>query len=713
MEQHIHCTTEKIVFKSDENGFAVIRCRDDLSGDLFNAVGIVPDARQGRTLDLEGEWKEHPRYGRQFSIASYQEVLPSTTEGIEMYLASGQIKGIGPSVAKRIVQRFGEETFHIIETTPERLIEVPGIGRTKIEGVKKSWRDTRAIRDLIIFLQEYNISTAFASKIFNTYGPGSVDLLKENPYRLADDIWGIGFQKADAMAVQMGYALDSPHRLQSGLLYTLTALTEQGHCFAVRDQLVQAGAKLMRVSESLLLNTLDEMVQTEDIVADGEDGSYIYLPAFYNAEHGAARRLCTINETNASIKAHTLRLDEQLNSANGFEYDEIQLGAIKTATRSKITVLTGGPGTGKTTTALGIITAFRNAGAHILLAAPTARAAKRLSEATGMQATTIHRLLEANPQDGYQRNSENPLTGDVLILDECSMIDLTLMYNLLKAVPDTMTIVMIGDADQLPSVGSGNVLQDIIASEIFPVIHLTHIYRQSQDSRIITNAHLINHGEFPDISVKDSDFVFLERDGAEAAAQTVVSLFRTKFLTQYFDIESSEIQVLSPMKKGVAGVVNLNQQLQAVINPAGRGIRRGELEFRVGDKVMQMKNDYDKSVFNGEIGIIDYVDVEGKCLSVRFDDHTVEYDASDLSELSLAYATTIHKAQGCEYPVVIMVLLKEHHIMLQRNLLYTGITRGKKKVILVGSKEALAIAVQNVDNSKRNTLLCERLRRLA
>ena len=710
--EHICCTTEKIVFKSDETGFSVIRCRDEHSEEVFNAVGIIPDARQGCTLSLDGDWKEHPRYGKQFSVTSYQEILPSTTEGIEKYLASGQIKGIGPAVAKRIVQHFGEVTFRIIESTPERLMEIPGIGRARIEDIKRSWRDTGAIRDLIIFLQEFNISTTFATKIYNAYGPCSVDLLKEKPYRLADDIWGIGFQKADAMAAKLGYAPDSPYRLRSGLKYALTLLVDQGHCFAIRDQLVKAGTELMGVSDSLLLDALDEMVQAEDIVEGGEHGEYIYLPAFYCAEHGIARRLCTINASNASVAVNTEGLSEQLNADTGI-YDEIQLDAISTAVHNKITVLTGGPGTGKTTTALGIITAFRNADARILLAAPTARAAKRLSEATGMTAKTIHRLLEASPQEGYRRNSDNPLTGDVLILDECSMIDLILMYNLLKAVPDAMTIVMIGDVDQLPSVGAGNVLRDIIASERFPVIHLTHIYRQAQESRIVTNAHLINHGEFPDISVKDSDFVFLERDGAEAAAQTVVSLFRTNFLTHYFDIVSSEIQVLSPMKKGLAGVINLNQQLQAVINPAGRGIRRGEIEYRVGDKVMQMKNDYDKTVFNGEIGIIDYVDVEGKCLSVRFDDHTVEYDANDLSELSLAYATTIHKAQGCEYPVVIMILLTEHHIMLQRNLLYTGITRGKKKVILVGSQEALAIAVQNVDNSKRNTLLCERLRRMA
>ncbi len=732
--EHLRCVVERITYQNTQNGYSVIKCRAKGYQDLVTVVGSMPDVHVGSVLYLGGSWRIDGRYGRQFAMETFEETLPATVYGIEKYLGSGLVKGVGPKFAGRIVRQFGADTLNVIEEAPDRLLEVPGIGRVRVERIKKSWQEQKEIKNIMLFLQGHDVSTSHATKIFKTYGSESIKIVQENPYRLADDIWGIGFRTADTIAEKMGFGHEKYARLRSGILYTLNRLSDEGHCYATRDMLVKTGAELLSVEEDLLNITLDEMIRVEDVITqpvplpeDAKDGDIpekaIYLPPFYFAEVGTAKRLSAIYTNTGGIHADTAGLSARISLRTGMQYDDIQMQAILSAVQSKILVLTGGPGTGKTTTTLGIITAFREAGAKILLAAPTGRAAKRLSEATGLEAKTIHRLLEVKPPEGYQRNEENPLEGDVLIVDECSMIDLLLMYNLLKAVPDAMTLILVGDIDQLPSVGAGNVLRDIIESDRFPVVRLTRIFRQASESRIIMNAHRINAGKMPDIrNGAKSDFFFMDVEAqlqkkglepesgllAEKAATIITELVSTK-LSRYYRTPPSEIQVLTPMQRGVVGAANLNQLLQQALNPGETGLRRGGFIFRPHDKVMQIRNNYDKEVFNGDIGVVESVDMEDRELYVRFDDRTVTYDVSELDELVLAYAATIHKSQGSEYPIVVIPVLMNHYVMLQRNLIYTGITRAKKILVLVGTKKALAYAVRNVTVSRRNTLLRERL----
>ena len=668
-------------------------------------------------------------------METFEETLPATVYGIEKYLGSGLVKGIGPKFAKRIVQKFGKDTLEVIETYPDKLLEVYGIGQTRVNRIKKSWQEQKEIKNIMLFLQGHDVSTSHATKIYKTYGDKSIEVVQENPYRLADDIWGIGFKTADTIATKLGFGHEKYVRLRSGMLYTLNQLSDDGHCYATRDMLLKTGAEMLDVEDSLLSMALDEMIRAEDVIIEDIPAKEeevpkekaIYLPPFYYSEVGVARRLNDILHNTGGIRINPEGLPQRIQQKTGMRYDEVQMQGIMAAVTSKILVLTGGPGTGKTTTTLGIITAFREAGASILLAAPTGRAAKRLSEATGMETKTIHRMLEAKPPEGYKRNDENPLEGDVLIVDECSMIDIMLMYNLLKAIPDTMTVILVGDIDQLPSVGAGNVLRDIIDSGCFPVVRLTRIFRQAQASRIIMNAHRINHGKMPDISNgKQTDFFFIDMDKeaqkrgikqddtallSEEAAKEIVALVGSK-LPRYYRIPPREIQVLTPMQRGVVGATSLNQSLQAAINPGDMGLKRGGFLFKAQDKVMQIRNNYDKDVYNGDIGVVGSVDMEDRSLVVIFDGKEVEYDASELDELVLAYATTIHKSQGSEYPIVVMPVLMTHFVMLQRNLIYTGITRAKKVLVMVGTKKALAYAVRNVVVQKRNTMLKERLQRL-
>ena len=735
--EHLRCVVERITYQNAENGYSVIKCRAKAFSDLVTVVGTMPDVHVGSVLYLGGQWRVDAKYGRQFCMETFEETLPATVFGIEKYLGSGLIKGIGPGFAKKIVQEFGRNTLDVIEEDPDALIRVPGIGRARVERIKQSWQEQKEIRNIMLFLQGHNVSTSHATKIYKTYGNDSIKVVQENPYRLADDIWGIGFRTADTIAEKMGFGHEKYVRLRSGLLYAINKLADEGHCYATREQLLQTGTELLSVEDNILSMTLDEMVRAEDVIIDmipeknssgrqeGSGGTKaIYLPPFWFSETGVAKRLRVILQNTAGFRIDTEGLAERISRKTRILYDGIQMQAILTAVRSKFLVLTGGPGTGKTTTTLGIITAFREAGAKILLAAPTGRAAKRLSEATHMEARTIHRLLEFKPPEGYQRKEDNPLEGDVLIVDECSMIDIMLMYNLLKAIPDTMTVILVGDTDQLPSVGAGNVLRDIIESECFPVVRLTRIFRQAQTSRIIMNAHRVNAGKLPDIrGGRQSDFFFMDMEDprinphaadpedfppAEAAANTIVELVKTK-LSRYYRIPSSGIQVLTPMQRGVVGAENLNQILQKALNPEGPGLRRGGYIYRVRDKVMQIRNNYDKEVFNGDIGVVASADPEERSLTVDFDGRSIVYDISELDELVLAYATTIHKSQGSEYPIVVMPVMMNHYVMLQRNLIYTGITRAKKILVLVGTKKALAYAVRHVTVADRNTMLKERL----
>ena len=791
---------ERITYQNETNGYTVIKCRAKNYQDLVTVVGAMPDVHVGSVLSLTGQWKVDAKYGRQFAMETFEETLPATVYGMEKYLGSGLIKGIGPKYARKIVGQFGADTLNVIEDQPDRLLEIPGIGRARVESIKKSWLEQVEIKNIMVFLQSHDVSTSHATKIYKTYGNDSIKVVQENPYRLADDIWGIGFKTADTIAEKMGFGKEKYARLRSGLFYTLNKLSEDGHCYATRKMLLEKGAELLGVEDGLLAMTLDEMIRTKDVITDnipqdsvhtlssarktdqpgqtkdessdeidytlyeqylsGLDASggssettaastqkdakrsvtfdptdpmykAVYLPPFYFSETGTAKRLTSILHAQPSVHVDTGNLAQRIAFRTGMQYDEIQMQAIQEAVTSKVLVLTGGPGTGKTTTTLGIITAFADAGAKILLAAPTGRAAKRLSEATGREAKTIHRLLEFKPPEGYQKNEEKPLEGDVLIVDECSMIDIMLMYNLLKAVPDSMTLILVGDIDQLPSVGAGNVLRDIIESGCVPVVRLKRIFRQAQKSRIIMNAHRINEGQMPDLSNgRTSDFFFMKEEDPEKAVSTITKLVKEN-LSRYYNTPASEIQVLTPMQRGVVGASNLNQALQEALNPIsqqgtpgsygtfGYGgadsvpfLRHAGMQFRQRDKVMQIRNNYDKEVFNGDIGIISFVDTQNRTLTVDFDGRNVSYDISELDELVLAYATTIHKSQGSEYPIVVMPVLMNHYVMLQRNLIYTGITRAKKILVIVGTRKALSYAVHHVTVTKRNTMLAVRIRRV-
>lgn len=729
--ERLRCVVERITYQNTENGYSVIKCKAKGYSDLVSVVGVMPDIHVGSVLNLGGNWKVDNKYGKQFVIQTFEEILPATAYGIEKYLGSGLVRGIGPKMAQRIVRKFGADTLEVIETDTDRLLEIDGIGKVRVERIKKGWEEQKEIKNIMLFLQGHDVSTSHATKIYKTYGNDSIDVVKENPYRLADDIWGIGFKTAETIASKLGFDKEKYVRLRSGLLYTLNSLSDEGHCYAVKNMLIKAGQEMLSVDEKLLSATLDKMIQANDVItealpftAEVKSDIAIYLPAFYHSEVGVAKRLQQICDNHEGIRINTKSLESRVAARTRMHYDEIQMQAIRIAAESKVFILTGGPGTGKTTTTRGIITALRDSGARILLAAPTGRAAKRLSEATGMEAKTIHRLLEAKPPEGYQRNEDNPLEGDVLIIDECSMIDIMLAYSLLKAVPERMKLILVGDVDQLPSVGPGNVLRDIIDSDCFPVVQLTKIFRQAQTSKIIMNAHRINQGKFPDISNgSNTDFFFVDMEAtiqkksldendtavlSNEAASEIVNLIINR-LPKYFRMSPAEIQVLTPMQRGVVGAAALNQSLQEVVNPGGEGLRRGGYIFKPKDKVMQIKNNYEKEVFNGDIGIIRTVDLEERNLIVDYEGRMVQYDISDLDELVLAYATTIHKSQGSEYPVVVMPVLMNHYVMLQRNLIYTGITRAKKGLVIVGTKKALAYAVHNVTVENRNTLLKDRL----
>lgn len=745
--QKIRCVVERITYQNPENGYSVLKCRVKDYSDLVPVIGNMIDANVGSVLVCDGNWKVDAKYGRQFVAENWEETLPATVYGMEKYLGSGLIKGVGPKFAKKIVQKYGVDTFAVIEDNVEVLIEIEGIGKKRVQMIAESWERQKEVKNIMLFLQEHQVSTSYAAKIYKQYGNDSISVMKENPYKLADDIWGIGFKTADQIAMKLGFGKESYVRLRSGLMYTLSELSNDGHVFAGKQQLIDKASELLEASPETVIMTMDDMLKKEELILeknivrtdeDGNSITAIYLPPFFYAEVGVAGKLKKLASSPAGDKLYTRLMEARKSTGNEalsvdieaiqqkthMEYDEVQADAIRTAATAKVMVLTGGPGTGKTTTTHGIISAYRAYGLKILLAAPTGRAAKRMTEATGLEAKTIHRLLECKPPEGYQKNEENPLEGDVLIVDECSMIDIVLMNSLLKAIPPTMRLIMVGDIDQLPSVGAGNVLRDIIDSGSFPVVRLTRIFRQAQTSRIIMNAHRINEGKMPDISNgKNTDFFFIENEDAEASVPRIVKLVQEN-LPKYYGVAPSQIHVLTPMQRGVAGATNLNLSLQEALNPAEHDIfmrdkgritmpkeclRRSGYVFRADDKVMQIKNNYDKEVFNGDIGIIESVNETDRTLKVNFDGRSIEYDVTELDELVHAYATTIHKAQGSEYPIVVMPIMMNHFVMLQRNLIYTGITRAKKVLVIVGTKKALAYAVKNVTVTKRNTLLKERL----
>ena len=741
--ENIRCTVERITYQNEENGWSVLRVNVKGYKDVVTLVGNFCDTKVGAVLAVEGNWRMDAKFGKQFQAVNWKEELPSSIVGIEKYLGSGLIKGIGSVYAKKIVAKFGEETLNIIEEDIQRLSEVDGIGKKRIDLIAKSWEKQKDVKDIMVFLQGNGVSSTYAAKIYKAYGKESIDKVKENPYRLADDIWGIGFKTADSIAKNMGYAENDIRRCKSGIIYSLNQLANDGHVYATREQLIKDAnerlglAEIAANSQTTVPNTsasspiteeiplgmvaeqtpqmrppveqaLEELISAEELKVEDE---CIYLPPFYYSEVGVAKKLLELrNAKQDNLFAGQVNM-EAIEKESGITYDDVQQAAIHMAAESKVMVLTGGPGTGKTTTTQGIISAWKTAGLSILLAAPTGRAAKRMSEATGMEAKTIHRLLGFKPTEGYKFNEENPLDGDALIVDECSMIDIILMYSLLKAIPLTMRLVLVGDIDQLPSVGAGNVLRDIIESEAIPVTRLTRIFRQAQSSRIVMNAHAINQGYFPNIqNGKDTDFFFIRAEEPQDAVPQIVNLVKNR-LPKAYGRPVSDVQVLTPMRRSYCGSDNLNIELQKALNPMGVSLSFGGTLYRSGDRVMQIRNNYDKDVYNGDIGTISDVDLEENELLVSFGDKVVTYEKSELDELVLAYATTIHKSQGSEYPIVVIPVFYSFFTLLQRNLIYTAITRAKKICVLIGQMKALGYAVKNLTVEQRNTKLKERLRK--
>jgi len=703
---------DRITFQNEENGYTVARLQVEGStaynDRLATIVGEMLSINPGETVVLEGEWTTHKQYGAQFKIESYQTVYPSTVEGMRRYLGSGLIKGIGPVTAKRIVDHFGKEALDVIESDPERLVEVEGLGAKRAKWIIKAWEDQREIHNVMLFLQSHDVGTGYAVKIWKKYGHEAIELIRENPYRLSVDVWGIGFLTADRIAQKMGIPAHSDRRIQAGLLHVLNeAADKEGHVFLPKDALIESCAEALDVPVDAIAPCIAQLLSEESIVANDER---VYLPHLYYAEQGAATRCYQLSQVQRIELGNIPAEIKAIEQRDGVTFAPRQKLALEKALSHNLLVLTGGPGTGKTTTIKGLIALLEARKKTIALAAPTGRAAKRMSEATGYEAKTIHRLLKFSPSEmAFEKNFENPLEIEALIVDEISMVDTVLMNSLLRAVPISASVVLVGDVDQLPSVGAGNVLKDVIASGTVEVVELNEIFRQAQTSHIVTNAHLINRGEMPEVrNNRDADFFFIEVSEPDQVVETICGLCAARLPRTYRLNSIEDIQVLVPMYRGETGANNLNQVLQDKLNPKGLEMTRGGIRFRVGDKVMQVRNNYDRDVFNGDIGRVH--GIEDDILRVRFQDRVLEYEFSELDELVLAYAMSVHKSQGAEFHAVVMPLTTQHYMMLQRNLLYTAITRARELVVLVGTKQALGMAVRNNRVAERHTTLSQRIR---
>ena len=712
---------ERITYYKEENGYTIAKVRVGGRHDLVTVVGNLFSANPGEVLKLKGQWHFHPKFGEQFKITSYESVVPATVKGIERYLGSGLIKGIGPVMAKRLVSQFGLETLTIIETDIQKLHEVEGIGGKRIEMIRKAWDDQKEIREVMLFLQGNGVSPTYGAKIFKQYGKESIKVVQGNPYRLATDIFGIGFITADKIAENLGISKDSQIRAEAGILYVLHQLSDDGHVYYPYGALIEECKKILGVDKEIIVKafgkiSLDKKIVIEDLNKEEikENNKAVYLSRFYVSEVGIADKLKTLIQVPKSLRSFDK--DKAIEWVQGelkMTLAENQKQAVKEAIDKKIMVVTGGPGTGKTTIINSIIRIYERAGQRVLLSAPTGRAAKRMTEATGHEAKTIHRLLEFSPKEGgFKRDENNPLEADLIVIDETSMVDTILMYHFLKAVPREATLILVGDVDQLPSVGAGNVSKDIIDSGHIPAVRLTEIFRQAKESLIVVNAHRVNNGQMPIFGYQKDhpqDFYFFAIEEPEKALGKIIELCKEKIPEKFGYNPLNDIQVLTPMHRGIVGASNLNAELQKHLNPSQDELIRNGMALKVGDKVMQIRNNYDKDVFNGDIGRITRIDREDQEVTVDYDGRSVSYEYSDLDEIVMAYAVSVHKSQGSEYPVVVMPILTQHYMLLQRNLLYTGITRGKKLVILVGTKKAMAIAIKNNKPQKRYTLLRERL----
>ena len=706
---------ERVTYHNVENGFCVLRAKARGHRDIVTVVGHAATIAAGEWITASGEWVNDRTHGQQFKARFLRTSPPTSAEGIEKYLSSGMIRGVGPVYAKKLVRAFGEKVFDVIEATPDRLREVDGIGPVRAGSILAAWAEQKAVREIMVFLHSHGVGTARAVRIFKTYGSDAIQVMTENPYRLARDIRGIGFKTADAIAMKLGIEKTAMVRVRAGISYALTEAMDEGHCGLPTEELIPLAETLLEVPQELIRTALELELQEGAVIADrvGETPC-VFLAGLHRAERTIAERLMRL--ANGTLPWPWIDPDKALpwvEGRIGLALAVSQVAAIRLALTSKVLVMTGGPGVGKTTIVNAILRILAAKGTNLLLCAPTGRAAKRMTEATGFEAKTIHRLVEVDPRSGgFKRGDDNPLDCDLLVVDETSMVDVMLMQALMKALPDRAALLIVGDIDQLPSVGPGQVLADIISSGAVPVVRLTEVFRQAAQSQIIVNAHRINHGVMPDLRKPEaeSDFYFVEANDPETAVPRIIELVKTRIPHRFGLDPIRDVQVLCPMNRGGVGARSLNIELQAALNPAGeRKVERFGWTFAPGDKVMQIENDYDKEVYNGDIGFVTDVEpVEGE-LTASFDGRPVTYGFGELDALVPAYAASIHKSQGSEYPAVVIPVMTQHYAMLQRNLLYTGVTRGKRLVVLVGQKKAVAIAVRNVSGRRRWSKLGERL----
>jgi len=712
-EESVSGSIEAIIYVQPENGFTVARLKDKKKQELIVLVGRFPSLHPGEIVSCKGSWKIHPSYGKQFEVSDCHIEMPSDLVGIQKYLESGLVKGIGAVFAQKIVDRFGLDTLRVIEEHPKRLLEIPGIGLLKMQRIIECWHQQREIRKVMIFLRSHGVSPAFAQKIFKAYGDQSIEKVRENPYQLAKDIFGIGFKTADLVAQKLGLPLQSAQRISAGIQFLLWELTTEGHtCYGVKE-LIPLAKAMLEVEEPLIEAQLQDLIAKKELISGELNGeSAVWLKPFAIYEEGIASDIERLLRSKQVLREIDLeKAVDWVQRVQRFRLAIQQEEALKCALTDKMHIITGGPGTGKSTITNSLLAISSKITDKILLAAPTGRAAKRLSEITHRRALTLHALLEWNPVGGgFKRSKENLLSCDLLIVDEASMIDTQLMFFLLRAVPNGARVIFVGDIDQLPSVGPGTVLRDLIDSGSIKVTRLTEIFRQAKGSKIVTNAHRINQGEFPDLSTKpDSDFQFIEAEDPEEIQKIVLKLVSKDIPEECGFHPIDEIQVLSPMKRGIIGIEMLNGTLQETLNPSSRPFFRGGHKFHLGDKVMQLRNNYNKKVMNGDLGRIEEINLEEETMTVGFEEKLVIYEFSEIDELTLAYATSVHKYQGSECPCIVVPIHTTHFKLLQRNLLYTAVTRGKKKVYLVGSKKAIGIALHNDQVLKRYTGLVKQL----
>ena len=712
---YIEGTVESVVYYSPDTGYHI--CKFILEDQqTMTIIGNFPPLSPGEVLKIKGKWELNPKFGKQYRVENYIPIMPSSAKGIEKFLSSGLISGIGPVLAKRIVNQFGENTIDVLSEDPAKMLKVEGIGSAKLKEIKKSWSEHEDIRELIIFLQEHNITTSLATKIYRQYGDKSYHVLKTNPYQACHDIWGVGFKTADQIALKLGMSPTSPERIKAFISYLLEKDTEQGHVFSNQKDVVKAVKKELEVESQQVADAIDSLEKKNLIVVEDLDpDNALYLPFYHKAQDDVALAIHKL----AHFPFMTPKFDvdktiRDVEEGMSITFSDAQRLAIRESFYKKILVITGGPGTGKTTIIKAVVDIFRHWGRSVLLSAPTGRAAKRLSEATHKEAKTIHRTLEYTPKVGnFRRNESHPLKGDSLIIDEFSMVDLPLMHYLLKAVPPSMRLVLVGDKDQLPSVGPGNLLRDIIDSGAVEVVRLTQIFRQEKDSLIVSNAHRINQGKkliYPEKGDRDSDFYFIAQEDEHKVFNMIMNLCSDNIPQKLgLDPLSPQIQVISPMYRGVIGVDNLNIELQKRLNPSHEGLKTGNREIRVKDKMMQVRNNYDKEVFNGDIGTVVEIDKRAYRVAVDFEGKVVIYQREEMNEITHAYAISVHKSQGSEYQAVVIPLLTQHFIMLQRNLFYTALTRAKRLSCIVGSYKALYIAIKNDKPVKRNCHLKQKL----